>query len=145
MNNYGRVSLGHFVKLRPNMQLGLKELLKYMDHSLICSLRNEENQNRMFEEGNSELKFPESRHNYSRDPSLSEEDKWLYSDAVDIIPYPGGHEDIASLLVMMGRLIQIFESKGMKVTWGGDWDRDGVLNNSKGEFFDGFHIQMEYD
>jgi peptidoglycan L-alanyl-D-glutamate endopeptidase CwlK len=59
-----------------DLQLCCYELLKYFDHSVIFGYRNEEEQNKIFEAGNSKLKFPNSKHNLI--PAM----------AVDIAPYP---------------------------------------------------------
>jgi len=52
------------------------DVLKEMDLTIVYGERNQETQDRLFDEGASKLRFPDSSHNHS--PSL----------AIDVIPYP---------------------------------------------------------
>jgi len=64
------------------IQKVLREAIKHYDFSVIKGHRGKDEQNDAFREGNSQLKFPSSKHN--KHPS----------QAVDIVPYPVDWENL---------------------------------------------------
>jgi peptidoglycan L-alanyl-D-glutamate endopeptidase CwlK len=109
------------------------ELLRYMDVSLLYGYRNAREQNTLFAQGKSKLRFPRSKHNQM--PSL----------AVDIqpYPYPENENDLrAALGYMAGICWMIAEREGFKIRWGGDWNRNGDVTDNG--FDDLFHLEL-YD
>jgi peptidoglycan L-alanyl-D-glutamate endopeptidase CwlK len=90
----------------PDLQIIVNELLQTIDVSVLCGERNEEDQNKAFESGNSKLKYPASKHNKS--PSL----------AVDIAPYPIDWNDIDRFNVMLDKVQEIADKHSIKIRLG---------------------------
>ncbi len=109
----------------------VSRLLLYMDVSLLSGHRGKTEQNGLYIQGKSKLKWPESKHNSV--PSL----------AVDLQPYPRpqNENDLrASLGFMAGLLTVIAQEQGIAIRWGGDWDMDGDFTDNG--FDDLFHIEL---
>ena len=47
-----------------------------------------------------------------------------YSHAVDVAPYPIDWDDTKRFFYLAGLIMGIAEMKGVKLTWGRDWDGD---------------------
>lgn len=59
----------------PDLQAVCRELIKQYDFAVLCGHRSKEEQDKAFKEGNSKVRYPQSKHNTK--PSL----------AVDLAPY----------------------------------------------------------
>ena len=110
MANFGRRSRQKLATCHPDIQKVLHEAIKHTDFSVIWGYRDQLHQNRAFEEGFSKVQWPNSRHNSTP------------SQAVDIVPYPGGfaNSDAAFYLLATYVLRAAYE-KGVSLTWGGHW------------------------
>ena len=86
--------------------------IKVMDFSVICGERSEAEQNALYEQGKTFLRYPGSQHNKSP------------SKAVDLAPYPIDWEDRDRFILLAGIMHGAAEMLGYKLRWGGDWDRD---------------------
>lgn len=106
---YGKKSLERLSECRSDIQEVMLEAIKYMDLSILCGHRGEEEQNKAYDSGNSKLKFPRSKHN--KYPSL----------AVDVVPYPVDWDNIERFKMMGYLILGIAKSKGIELTWGGNW------------------------
>lgn len=71
--------------------------------------RNEATQNKYYDKGVSQLKYPHSKHN--QDPSL----------AVDIVPYTTLWKDIDQLKKLGAIMKEEAKKLGLNLVWGGDW------------------------
>jgi hypothetical protein len=104
------------------------------DISLLCGFRNETEQNEMHDAGLSEVRWPDGMHN--RMPSL----------AVDFQPYPRPSRQIhlwSALSYYASAAIIIAREEGVTLRWGGDWNRNGIIQDQK--FYDLFHIEIIHD
>ena len=129
---WGTKSKKVYDELDPRLQTVMDEVLKFTDISLIEGYRSKEEQNRYFSEGVSHLEYPHSKHN--RKPAT----------AVDFQPhpYPKRVDKLyGGLAFAAGIAIAIGTAKGIRIRWGGDWDRDGSLTNNK--FDDLFHLEID--
>ena len=108
-----------------------RALEEVADISLICGHRGQRDQNVAFESGNSQVRWPNGKHN--KFPSL----------AVDLQPHPMPQNDFKLAMALgyiAGRIVQIGVEEGLTIRWGGDWDRDGnVLDQN---FDDLFHLEI---
>jgi peptidoglycan L-alanyl-D-glutamate endopeptidase CwlK len=108
-----------------DLQTLFNEVIKHTDCSILVGYRNELQQNEAYENGKSQLKFPESKHN--RDPSL----------AVDVVPYPIDWDDIprfiafGEFVISTAKHLKAIGSIKHTIRWGGDWDNDGDLTDQK--------------
>lgn len=132
MRKWGTKSQRIYGELHPDLQLICTYILhEVADISLVYGHRGRTDQNLMFENGFSKLRFPDSKHN--KKPSR----------AVDLQPYPLPEYEPkvwAALGYIAGRAKGFALSRGIQIRWGGDWDSDGDLTDQT--FDDLFHIEL---
>ncbi|WP_018694422.1 M15 family metallopeptidase [Algicola sagamiensis] len=118
----------------PDLQLVFEEVVKVFDCSILCGHRDEQDQNQVFLEGKSQLKFPKSKHNT------------LPSMAVDVVPYPIDWKNKQRFYYFAGTVMGIAQHlyESGKIThlirWGGDWDRDTKTDDQT--FMDLPHFEL---
>jgi len=118
----------------PELQILFYEVIKEFDCKVVKGHREQQEQDKAFEEGRSKLKYPNGNHNA------------IPSNAVDVYPYPidmkntnrfywfaGFVVGIASRLYSEGKMTK-------KVRWGGDWDGDKDINDQT--FNDLVHFEL---
>ncbi len=136
MPNYGKRSRKQLGTCHRDLQTIFSAILPYIDHSIIEGTRDEETQNRYFNEGKSKIKYPNGKHNST--PSM----------AVDVVPYPEGYGDVKKMILLAGYVMCITEQlyrEGKiehKIRWGGDWDSDKDLKDQT--FNDYPHYELYY-
>lgn len=99
--------------------------------AIMVSHREEDAQNLAFSTGKSKVKWPNSKHNS------------IPSKAMDIVPTPvnlNGKSLREELTFIAGAVRIIAAREGYKVRWGGDWDKDGDLEDNN--FDDLFHFEL---
>lgn len=86
-----------------------------MDMTVTEGHRPEALQNQYFDEGKSRVRYPNGKHNAQP------------SKAVDVAPYVNGalSYDQRHCCFLAGVILGIAASLGIKLRWGGNWDRDG--------------------
>jgi peptidoglycan L-alanyl-D-glutamate endopeptidase CwlK len=102
------------------------------DVSLTSGYRDRVEQNGLFENNLSTLRYPDSKHN--RSPSL----------AVDLQPYPYPRRDVklwGALGYIAGRAYEIAYQEGFRIRWGGDWNGNGDMTDQN--FDDLFHLEIQ--
>ena len=114
----------------PVLQSVMEDVLLYKDISIISGHRGSEEQDKLFAEGKSKLKYPNSKHNSNP------------SKAVDVAPYPHdwSRPDPRELFLIAGLVKGIGLAYGVNITWGGDWDNDGDITDQK--FQDLYHFEI---
>ena len=106
------------------------EVVKHFDCRAISGKRNALEQNELYRTGKSQVKYPDSYHN--PEPK---------SHAIDIVPYPVDWNDRERFTLFAGYVLGVAAMKGIKMAWGGDWDRDTEVSDKN---FDDFaHFQIE--
>ena len=141
---WGPKSTQVFKTLDPRLQEIMSfVLVTVADISLISGRRDEAEQNRLFKEGKSKLRYPNSKHN-----------AFPFSKAVDFQPYPMPNVNAtdpkirererkrlwAALAYVAGAARVFAYANGHVIRWGGDWDMDGDLTDQN--FDDLFHIEL---
>ena len=111
-----------------DLQTLFNEVIKDFDCTILVGHRNEKDQNDAYEKGLSKLKFPLSKHNKMR------------SEAVDVAPYPIDWKDTKRFYFFAGYVLGIADRMGIKITWGGDWNRNKDLNDQT--FMDLVHFEL---
>lgn len=132
---FSKRSLENLSECHPDLQIIFKEVIKYVDCSILCGYRGEKEQNEAFRKGKSKLKYPLSKHNTDQ-----------YSMAVDVVPYPvdwtnlqrfyylsGFVKGMATALYERGEIAHV-------VRWGGDWDGDNDFKDQR--FHDFPHFEL---
>jgi len=110
MPSFGQRSKANLAQCELQLQDVLNEAIKHFDFSVICGHRDREAQDRAYNEGNSTLKWPQSKHNT------------YPSRAVDVVPYPGAFDnDNATFYLMATHILRAASILGVRITWGGHW------------------------
>ena len=118
MPKFGRKSKERLNTCDKRIQKVMNEVIKHVDITILCGHRNEVDQNKAVESGNSKAKWPKGRHN--KYPSL----------AIDIAIYdktvPGGVDwhDKERFTLLAGFVLGIAKSLDIELIWGNDWDGD---------------------
>ena len=102
----------------------LNEVVKYFDITVIEGLRSQERQNELVAQGKSKTKFG----------------KHVQGKAVDIAPYPIDWEDTDRFYYFAGFVKGIAYKMGIPIRWGGDWDDDTNVKETK--FKDLVHFEL---
>lgn len=144
MPMFSKRSLEKLGSAHVDLQTLFKEVVKYFDCTVVEGFRNEADQNKAYEAGNSKLKWPNGNHN--KNPSL----------AGDVFPYPlnlspknakeatiykfrmcyfaGQVKAMARILLTQGKISH-------DVIWGCDWDNDTEIADH--EFLDFCHFELK--
>lgn len=124
MPEYSRTSKARLNSCHVDLVTIFTRAIATIEHSIFCGHRPEEEQNKAFSNGLSQVQWPDSKHNQI--PSM----------AVDAGPYfpelrNTDWDDYKAYALFAGRIIEISyqlyrEGKTTHVIrWGGDWDGDG--------------------
>jgi len=137
MPKFGTMSRKRLQECDVRWQGILNEVIQYYDCKILTGHRGEEEQNKMFKEKKSKLKWPNSKHNT------------LPSKAVDVAPWPipkeWGKDWKERLKFYELKAIIFYEAKkrGIKLRYGGDWDMDYDYMDNK--FDDLVHFEIVED
>ena len=112
MPTFGNKSKEKLLTCDQKLQLVCWEAIALMDFTVLDGHRNEETQNKLFEEGKSKLRWPDSKHNI------------YLSRAIDVAPYPIDWEDKERFYMLAGIMFGVADRHRIKLRWGGDWDGD---------------------
>lgn len=141
MNKYSESSLTKLKECDFDLQRLFYEVLAGIDNTILTGHRNEETQNEAYANGQSKLKWPQSKHNSK--PSM----------AIDVSPYPipkhWGDKDRNEYekfryfgFYVLGVADSLYNRGTMhhRLRWGGDWDGDkDVLDQN---FNDLVHFEL---
>ena len=129
MPRFGRKSKERLATCDEKLQVLFKEVIKYVDCSILEGHRGEDRQNALYEEGKTKVLYPRGRHN--ADPSR----------AVDVVPYPIDWEDRERMTLFAGFVLGIASQMGLNIRWGGDWDQDFEVQDNKFDDFPHFELK----
>lgn len=104
------------------------EVVREYDCAILYGYRDREIQDRLYEEGRSKLKYPNSKHNS------------YPSRAVDVAPYPIDWDDVGRFYHFAGYVSKIAKDLNIPLRWGGDWDGDGSMKDQT--FNDLVHFEL---
>jgi len=134
MPKYSPVSRERLSTCHKDLRMVFNAVIQHFDCSILEGHRNEDDQNRYYDEGKSQLVWPQSKHNKS--PSM----------AVDVVPYPIDWDGLNRFRYFAGYVMGVSDmlhAQGMishRVRWGGDWDRDTQLKDNS--FNDMPHFEL---
>jgi hypothetical protein len=101
----------------------LQEIVRRVDVLYPCLVleghRGEVKQNAVFQEGKSQVRWPNGKHNT------------LPSFAVDVIPLPVSWTDREAFSHFAGFMLGVAECMGYRLRWGGSWEGLGKLATNK--------------
>ena len=125
---FGKSSRERLSQVHPDLVEVLEEAIKHYDFAILCGHRGKEEQDKAVAEGKSKSPWPTSKHNS------------LPSMAVDVAPYPIDWSDSGAFGHLAGFIEAIALQKGVKIRWGGDWNRNGRTKDES--FMDLPHIEL---
>lgn len=128
MAKFGKTSKERLATCDKRLQRVFNEVIKYVDCSVLEGHRNEERQDKLFDEGKTKVKYPRGRHNS------------YPSRAVDVTPYPVDWNDRERQTLFAGFVIGIARSMDIRLRWGGDWDMDFKVMDNRFDDFPHFEI-----
>ena len=114
----------------PRLQALFERVVEGFDCTVLEGQRSAERQALLFEQGATKIR---EGGKHTAKPSL----------AVDVAPYPVDWEDAARFHVFGGYVLATARALGLRVRWGGDWDRDTEVKDET--FRDLVHFELEED
>lgn len=109
MPKFSRKSKSQLASCDCRLQFLMNKAIEVYDFSVLCGYRNQEDQDKAYEEGFSKVMYPNGRHN--KKPSL----------AVDLAPYPINFEDITRFKELAWLIKGLAAAYGIEIKWGGDF------------------------
>lgn len=134
MPTFSRKSIQTLSTCHSDLQFLLMDVIKVCDFTVLCGHRGKLEQERLFDEGKTQVHYPLSKHN--KTPSL----------AVDIAPYPIDWKDKGRFMFLAGAVHAaaiLLLNRGdisHKIRWGGDWNCNGDFKDQS--FFDLPHFEL---
>ena len=136
MNRFSETSKAKLSTCHRDLQTLFNHIILERDCTVVCGYRNEVDQNKAFESGNSQKQWPDSTHNIT--PSI----------AVDVAPYEKNGIDWGKLQsaefagYVRGVADQLYRIGTIKhrIRCGIDWDRDYDIDDTK--FWDSAHFEL---
>ena len=136
MPRFGAKSKRELATCHPLLQKLFNEVIKYYNCSILKGRRGKTEQNQLFAEGRSQLKYPNSKHNAKPgEPSFA-------LDAVPwfINPPHVRWNDRNKFYEFCGFVQGIAKVMGIKIRSGSNWDMDDELDDQN--FFDLPHFEI---
>jgi len=135
---YGKRSIERLDTIHPILRQIFINVLNFgvMDISIIYGIREKQDQDRLFKEGLSKLKWPHSKHNTVN--------LWEKSSAVDAAPFINGKAsyNYNHCCYLAGLVMAESRKFGVRIRWGGDWDEDGEAITDQ-SFNDLLHFELK--
>ncbi len=134
MPKFSRSSFSKLSTCHADLQALFYEVIKHFDCIILEGYRNEEDQEKAFAAGNTELHWPHGKHNHQ--PSM----------AVDVAPYPLDWKNDKRMYWFAGFVMGIaqkLKDEGKMthaVRYGGDWNSDDNIDNER--FKDLVHFEL---
>jgi len=133
MPYFGKNSTKRLNECHPDLQLLFHEVIRHYNCAVITGRRGKEEQDQAYHEGRSKLEYPHSKHN--RKPSWGIDVVPWFSDLLHI-----RWDDREAFYFFGGFVLGTAAKLGIKIRWGGDWDRDKELHDQN--FFDLPHFEL---
>jgi len=136
MYKFSKSSIEQLNTCHKDLQVLFNEVIKYYDCTIVCGHRNKEDQDKAYAAGNSEKRWPDSKHNTM--PSL----------AVDVAPYEINKIDWGKTQTsffagfVKGVHAVLYENNIIthKLRMGIDWDSDNDVDDTR--FWDPCHFEL---
>ncbi len=115
MPQFSKSSKKKLATAHQDLQVVFNEVIKHIDCTIVCGERGQKEQDKAYIIGNSQLKYPRSKHN--KQPSM----------AVDVVPFPIDWEDherfreFAWFVKGVAIVLKRYGAIDNDIKWGGDW------------------------
>jgi len=127
MPKFSKQSLNRLQSCDERLFKLFNEVVKHFDCTILEGRRTVERQSMLVKQGKS--KTMNSKH--------------LTGKAVDVAPYPINWEDRERFTYFAGFVMGIASQQGLKLRWGGDWDKDTDLADNSFDDLPHFEIVGE--
>lgn len=128
MAKYGKSSRAKLDTCDPRIRKVFEAVVVEIDNTILEGERGEERQNFLFDSDQSQVRYPDGKHNSSP------------SKAVDAAPWPIDWNNKERFILFAGYVLATARSMGINMRWGGDWDKDWDTKDTS--FFDGPHFEL---
>lgn len=129
MPSFSQTSKDRLATCDARLQRVMNEVIKHFDCTIIIGHRGEQAQNEAFASGKSQKQWPNGNHNS------------MPSKAVDVAPFPVDWNDSKRFYYFAGFVMATAKAMGIKLRFGGDWNRDTQLKDNK--FNDLVHFEID--
>ena len=129
MPSFSQTSKDRLATCDARLQRVFNEVIKHFDCKVLQGHRGQAEQDKAFAEGASQKKWPNGNHNS------------MPSKAVDVAPFPVDWNDSKRFYYFAGFVMATAKAMGIKLRFGGDWDRDTQLKDNK--FNDLVHWEID--
>ena len=135
MPSYSNSSKRKLETCHHDLQTIFHYVIKYFDNTIVCGHRDEEAQNKAFDDGFSKVRYPNSKHNSV--PSM----------AVDAVPWPIEWDNLnrmkyfAGYVMGIAKMLKSYGAISHDLVTGLDWDDDTILRDTT--FVDHPHFQLK--
>jgi len=129
MSKFGTASAARLATCDRRLQDLFNEVIKFFDCTIIEGHRGEAAQHLAFVTGKSKLDWPNGNHNSKP------------SKAVDVAPYPVDFNDTRRIGYFAGFVMGVAFKMGIKIRWGGDWNRNTQTKDNT--FNDLVHFEID--
>ena len=127
MPKFSNVSTERLATCHQDLQTLFHYVIKYYDCTVVCGYRGEKDQNKAYMEGKSQVKYPNSKHNYK------------VSLAADVAPYDNGRIDwdfeqmyhFAGFVQGIAQMLFDYGAIKHKLRLGADWDGDNDVQDQR--------------
>lgn len=131
MPRYSNRSAIKLAECDERIQRVFNRVIETIDNTILVGYRDEATQEEMYDQGRSQLQYPNSMHNK------------LPSQAVDVAPYPIDWNDRERFTLFAGFVLGTAKEMGINLRWGGDWDKD--WETADNSFDDLVHFELSSD
>ena len=129
MTTLSPASLARLAGCDSRLHTVFSRVAEAMPCAILEGHRDQEKQDADFAAGKTQLKWPHGKHNASP------------SQAVDAAPLPIDWKDRERLSLFAGYVLGVAAGQGLKLRWGGDWNRDFKVADN--HFDDLVHFEIE--
>jgi len=129
MPKFGRKSKERLATCDDRLQKVFNEVIKYWDCSVLEGHRDERNQERLYSEGKTKVRYPMGRHNSKP------------SRAADVVPYPVDWKARERFHFFSGFVLGVARRMGITLRWGGDWNMNFEVDDNKFDDFPHFELK----
>lgn len=134
MPNYSKRSKNNLNECHIDLITIFNEVIKYIDITILDGHRGKIEQNKVYNEGNSQVQYPNSKHN--KMPAM----------ATDFVSYPIKWDDreqhyfTAGMVMGIAEVLYHQDIITHRVKFGGDWNQNDIVSDET--FKDLFHIEL---
>lgn len=134
MNKFGSTSRYELSTADVRLENIALKVIRIKDHSILKGHRPEDEQNEAWDYGNTQLRWPDGKHNGAPSKALD----------VQTYPRPENKQDLKNeQYFLLGLYVGVGEAMGIKLRTGADWDADGEVSDNGWD--DLFHVEIVGD